>query len=110
MDTPSVVMHQALFRVEAVLVFRRDALDRQQDEDVGGTELAVDHGAVADIGAEQQVGIDQRRQGMQGGARVDLVGRQQVDRTSVVRGKSVSVRVNLGGRRVIKTKKKRREE
>src|SRR3546814_8633313 len=41
MDTPSGVMHQALFRVEAVLVFRRDALDRQQDEDVGGTELEI---------------------------------------------------------------------
>src|SRR3546814_16387612 len=32
-------------------------------------------------------------------------GRTRLDRTSVVKGKSVSVRVDLGGRRIIKKKK-----
>src|SRR3546814_16338342 len=36
----------------------------------------------------------------------DLAGKKLEDRKSVVSGKSVSVRVDLGGRRIIKNKKK----
>src|SRR3546814_17214632 len=36
-------------------------------------------------------------------------GIDRIDRKSVVEGKSVSVRVDLGGRRIIKKKKKNRE-
>ena len=55
-----------------------DLLDRQDDQDVGGAELVVDDGAVADIGAEPEIALDQRRQRFQRGPRVDRVGRQHV--------------------------------
>src|SRR3546814_18571481 len=43
-----------------------------------------------------------------GGARQASGARQAADRKSVVQGTSVSVRVDLGGRRILKNKKKRK--
>ncbi len=54
-------------------VARRHALGAQHDADVGGVELVVDHGAVADLGAEPEIALEQRRQRGPGGARLDLV-------------------------------------
>src|ERR1700730_17269524 len=52
---------------EMLDVARVDRRHRQHDQHVGGAELTVDHGAVADRCAEPQIALDQRRQGMQSG-------------------------------------------
>src|SRR5260221_8984466 len=39
-----------------------DVRDREIDQHVGGAELPVDHGAVADEGARADIAFDQRRQ------------------------------------------------
>ncbi len=46
-----------------------DGLDRQDHQHVRRAELMVDHGPVADRGAEAQIALDQRRQRMQRGHR-----------------------------------------
>ena len=45
--------------LDVALVERRD---RQDDQNVGGAELVVDHRAVANVAAEPQIALDQRRQ------------------------------------------------
>ncbi len=44
---------------EVLEVARVDLLDGQDDQHVGGAELAIDDGAVADEGAEPEVALDQ---------------------------------------------------
>src|SRR3546814_12093781 len=51
-------------------------------------------------------GVDAFFAGTRPRLNIQIDGRPARDRTSVVEGKSVSVRVELGGRRVIKKKKK----
>ena len=43
-----------------------DRADRQHHEHVGGAELAVDDGAVAETRSEPQIAFDERRQRVQG--------------------------------------------
>src|SRR3546814_13529799 len=58
---------------------------------------------IADLSTEMAAAIERLRE--QG--RTTRVVRKGEDRKSVVSGKSVSVRVDLGGRRIIKTTKKK---
>ena len=48
--------------VEAIEVARRDPIHEQKNEDVGGPEGVVDHGAVTDEGSEAEIGPDERWQ------------------------------------------------
>ena len=52
-------------------IARLDRRDGKDDEDVDGAELAIDHRAVADIGAGPEIALDQRRQGFESGAARD---------------------------------------
>ena len=65
-------------RAEMGEIARLDRLDRHDDEDVGRAELMVDHRAVADIGADPQIALDQRRQRLDRGAHVDRLARHHV--------------------------------
>ena len=56
---------------EMVDVARVDRRDRQHHQHVRGAELPVDHGARAEGGAEAQIALDQRRQGMEGRLGID---------------------------------------
>src|ERR1700730_12616003 len=52
-------------RAEMVHISRTDRRHRQDDQHIRCAELAVDDGAVADIGAEAQIALDQWRQKLQ---------------------------------------------
>jgi hypothetical protein len=43
-------------------IFFRDEIGLDHDADIGGVELLVDDGAIADEPAEPQISLDQRRQ------------------------------------------------
>src|SRR3546814_11899330 len=67
-------------------------------------QLRRAHAEAADRAAAP--GRRQPRNDGEGRRGAGAAGRRQGDRKSVVQGKSVSVRVDLGGRRIIKKKKK----
>ena len=61
-------------------VARIDIGDRHDDENVGRAELLIDDGAVAEISAQAQVGLDERRHRFQRSLLIDLGHRHAVHR------------------------------
>src|SRR5262245_21309436 len=81
---------------EVIEVARIDLFDGHDDQDVGGAELTVDHRTVADEGSYPQVALDQRRQGLEGRLRIDLVLRDQIHGDVQVRmGAAAPIRRSL---------------
>src|SRR5262249_8604182 len=85
---------QLVRRAEMSEIAGLDRLDRENDQDIGGAELVVDDRAVAVIGAEPEISLDQRRQRFQRGTRVDRRRRQHVhvDAKMLVRSHAPIVR------------------
>src|SRR5581483_5376635 len=73
-----VSLRRLIGRAEMGKVAGPDRLDGEDDEHVGGAELAVDNGAIADEGAEPEIALDQRGESLESSTRVDPLARHHV--------------------------------